>query len=84
MLASSAVVMLNQPHLVQVKILDHVQRASTVLLAQENQTNVPGARSLMCNSWKMKASVRNAQKVIIVESLAAGMSLDLVILDSIV
>lgn len=50
MLASSAVVMLNQPHLVQVKILDHVQRASTVLLAQENQTNVPGARSLMCNS----------------------------------
>ena len=49
-LATSAVVMLNQPHLVQAKIQGHVQRATTVLLTQENQKNVPEALSLMCSS----------------------------------
>ena len=48
--AISAVVILNQPHQVQVKTQDLVQRATTVLLTQVNRKNVLGALSRTCNS----------------------------------
>lgn len=82
MLATSAVVVLNQQHQVQVQIQVLVPKEITALLAQANQKNVQRELTPMCSTLKMQTGVKIVQKGIIVESLGSETSLDNVTLDS--